>query len=470
MSSSASNPSENRLLEVYGDLLFDLCNSMLWDWSNAQVAFKKISESLQNSLQHTSPSHFQQNERAYVLQSSISFLRNFSVDHAKRLDKHEQLSLDSLKPGMDRQKMLSHFFQRLQDDEKLILLLKDKYGLPFSDISSALSLPEGTLKVRRSQSIRSLANWIWGEPQLSDQDRCFELDFNLSDILDGTLPLNSRRELDQHAASCNRCKDILAWSSSLSRALAEEPRASLPIPIRKADFSQVLPRATILGQARSWWMRLPWYLRSSSEGLAIVGVILLAISLIPKVRSLYERSLERGIEAYQLNTQGTGTQNNPITPTGTGELVKNAEEDQNQFLSADQDESNDGTEEPDSNESDDASESQGYQKNPHIWRFNIKTDNLEEAQALVRKTIKDELPHSASRNDQGITAPGGIQFDILVPENSINTLKAKLEKLAQPKPAELKDTPGEAFSWYKSRAKGKIPKGKTRLVIWLTQY
>jgi hypothetical protein len=70
----------------------------------------------------------------------------------------------------------------------------------------------------------------------------------------------------------------------------------------------------------------------------------------------------------------------------------------------------------------------------------------------------------------GIEAPGGIQFDLIVPQTIIPDLKQALEKIAPAPPKELADSPfGETFTWYKKKTKTPIAVGQTHLVIWLAQ-
>jgi hypothetical protein len=47
-------------------------------------------------------------------------------------------------------------------------------------------------------------------------------------------------------------------------------------------------------------------------------------------------------------------------------------------------------------------------------------------------------------------------------------LKHRLEKIS-PQHAVLKGAAGEPFSWFKSKSRAKLPEGKTRVVIWLSQ-
>jgi hypothetical protein len=79
-------------------------------------------------------------------------------------------------------------------------------------------------------------------------------------------------------------------------------------------------------------------------------------------------------------------------------------------------------------------------------------------------------PAVPSQQIKGVNAPGGIQFDLLVPQSAVARLKQELLQLAPPPPDGLADTPaGETFTWYKIKSKRKIPAGKARVVIWISQ-
>ena len=70
----------------------------------------------------------------------------------------------------------------------------------------------------------------------------------------------------------------------------------------------------------------------------------------------------------------------------------------------------------------------------------------------------------------GIEAPGGIQFDLIVPQTVIPDLKQALEKIAPAPPKDQEGSPfGETFTWYKKKSKNPLAVGQTHVVIWLAQ-
>jgi DNA-directed RNA polymerase specialized sigma24 family protein len=46
-------------------------------------------------------------------------------------------------------------------EDQILLLLRDKHGIPYSEIASALRSPEESLKVKRQQALRTLEEWLW---------------------------------------------------------------------------------------------------------------------------------------------------------------------------------------------------------------------------------------------------------------------------------------------------------------------
>ena len=148
-----------RIVKNYGDLLFDLCESVLWNSVNAQLAFRSIIKEIR-SRRERQP--FLDYERAWVLRIACERLRAYSRRHGRRLTPSEQIEIDASDNVSQRFKKFESYFHRLGVDEKLVLLLKDKYGIPFPEIASAVNAPEDSLKIRRQQALRTLEDWLWG--------------------------------------------------------------------------------------------------------------------------------------------------------------------------------------------------------------------------------------------------------------------------------------------------------------------
>ncbi len=154
---SAGGPVE-RVVQLYGDLLFDLCESVLWSPANAQLALRAILKAIRRKHRGHG---FTEYERAWVLQIACDKLVDLASRHGRRLTPSEQIQLDSAQNAGLRLKQLDAYFHRLLAEDQILLLLRDKYGIPYPEIASALALPEGTLKIRRTQALRSLEEWLW---------------------------------------------------------------------------------------------------------------------------------------------------------------------------------------------------------------------------------------------------------------------------------------------------------------------
>lgn len=148
----------DQVVHLYGDLVFDLCQSVLWSPSNAQSAFRAV---LKEVKKRHSENHFSVHERAWILRLACEHLQLVYGRMARRLTAPEQIKLDSGASAGSRLKHFESYFHRLHVEDQILLLLKDKYGLPYPEIATVLGAPEGSLKVRRQQALRALEEWIW---------------------------------------------------------------------------------------------------------------------------------------------------------------------------------------------------------------------------------------------------------------------------------------------------------------------
>lgn len=147
-------------MQTYGDLLYDLCESVLWSPSGAPAAFRSVLKELKRQKRLN---HYQSFERAWVLRVASQKLKQLSIAQSRKLTPSEQIMLDSTLNMNARFKQFDSYFHRLNTDEQLLLLLRDKYGIPYPEIAAALALPEGSLKMRRQQALRALEGWLWNE-------------------------------------------------------------------------------------------------------------------------------------------------------------------------------------------------------------------------------------------------------------------------------------------------------------------
>lgn len=152
--------SEHFLLK-YGDLLYDLCESVLWTPTHAQFAFRSILKKLESE---SKSQKYSQYERSWVLQVTYEKLLSLCQKHGRRVSAQDQIELDANEDIENRLKQFEKFFHRLLPEDKILLILKDKYKIPFQEISSAMITPVGSLKMRRQQALRTLEEWLWTNP------------------------------------------------------------------------------------------------------------------------------------------------------------------------------------------------------------------------------------------------------------------------------------------------------------------
>ncbi len=487
---SPGAPSLETLVQSYGDLLFDLCESVLWSPVNAQVAFRAMVQEIRRSQKNSVEARFERFERAWVLRLACDRLRSFADRHARRITPSEQLELDSQNTASARLHHFDHYFHRLSTEDQLLLLLKDKHGLPLTEIEAALGAPSASLKIRHQQALRALEEWIWDTADGSiAPSECFKWHTRASDILgssggaespgEETIPARTAelRAAEAHLRDCGTCGERFKHYRLLLNTLAHQPRSTLPVPIRKAPLAASLPRLDMSAVGRSRWESLPWYVRTAAEATGIISMILIAIVAAPRLRNLYNQATERRLSEFaelfrrgDLGTDEVASLNVPASARG-----KVAGADGADFETEGEDE--EAT--PEEEVSEDPKESVSFETetgekirvgNSEIWRFSLKTDSPAELRPKIVEAITSLRVAEDTPGIGGIEAPGGIQFDLIVPKGVIPALRGKLQKLAPKAPPELASSPaGTTFTWYKNRSKRPIPSGKTRIVIWISQ-
>lgn len=148
-----------QVVRLYGDLIFDLCTSTLRNGAGAQFAFRSIVKELKSTARRDA---YETHQRAWALRVTIQQLRMLQPSHGVRLTPDELIALDS-ETNLDRRlAQFDRYFQRIPLDDQVLLLLRDKYGIPYPEIAAAVGLPEGSLQVQRRQALRALEESIWG--------------------------------------------------------------------------------------------------------------------------------------------------------------------------------------------------------------------------------------------------------------------------------------------------------------------
>ena len=281
---------------------------------------------------------------------------------------------------------------------------------------------------------------------------CFEALNRMTDAFDGLLSPKVRHAFDDHVARCEDCRTHGEHLRELLRVLHNQPRAVMPIDLREDPLSFPIRRLRrLLSNPRAVWRELPVAVRLLVEGITIAAVVILGIRLGPVAREMYEARMEKRLQTM-IAAEDLSNQAVPLI-RGKGDA------DEGEELSSSEGESEN---------------SSGVEVDPEvqvgkseIWRFNLKTDAPTIVRGQILKALKDIGVPETTPGIGGVEAPGGIQFDLLVPQAVISPLKTQLEHLAGTPSENLPFS--ETFTWYKNRSKKPIPSGMSRVVIWLSQ-
>lgn len=144
-------------LQTYGDLVFDFIHSLVPDPETGQIFFREILQKLKTQKKKDA---YHRYEKAWVMRIACETL----------LDQHDYFRIQSLpeqriqldaQPPAVKMTQFETYFHRLDLMDQMLLLLKDKMDFTYAEIASILSTPEGSLKVRRQQALRTLEEWLW---------------------------------------------------------------------------------------------------------------------------------------------------------------------------------------------------------------------------------------------------------------------------------------------------------------------
>lgn len=299
---------------------------------------------------------------------------------------------------------------------------------------------------------------------------CFEWSCLTSDYLDGTLIGAKKRAADQHLENCPHCEIKFSRYRQLLNAINNQNRAQLLSQVNPVGwYEQVLK-----------WLKphptkhhsTPWFIRGSVEGIGMAVVVLGIVVAIPKLKTFYDLQRQKRLSAYldplqsPLSVSEMSADNPPVTSLG----APNTEALESEFET---DEAHEDIPPP-SPQKPLLSTQLG-----EIWRFGIKTPSPKELRPEILKVLQSVQAEFSPLKKGGVEAPGGIQFDALIPKDKSLALKDQLQELARlhqseppegatPAAAEV-NTSHAQFTWYKNRAKKPMPAGKTRVIIWLSQ-
>jgi hypothetical protein len=88
---------------------------------------------------------------------------------------------------------------------------------------------------------------------------------------------------------------------------------------------------------------------------------------------------------------------------------------------------------------------------------------------VIQALIEMNIPNTTV-GINGMQVPGGIEFDLVLPQSAVPNIKKALQKLTpHSNDSQDESSASESFSWYKVKSKRKLPEGKSQVVIWLAQ-
>lgn len=331
---------------------------------------------------------------------------------------------------------------------------------------------------------------------------CFDWHNRISEYLDSALSPVTKRQADLHLDHCLACLNRLKHHQEILRALSQAPRERVSASLRRNPLIHLsllegssekitpLPEETtplrwdkrLLFLNKSYHWQGKWYLQAGIEGFGIMLVLLVAVSLFPKVRGIYEKNIERRLEAFNLpDTDISSIKNLPLVRGKDASGIQTGDD----FSESEHEDSPDATETETAGAS--ITGAEGNTTHPpragkaEIWRFNLRADNAKEVRPKIIQILSEQGVGATTKGIGGREAPGGIQFDLLVPSVKIDKINEALQKLASMTPSpktriygggsgnsESNNSP-KNFTWFKNKSKATLPQGFTRVVIWVSQ-
>lgn len=283
---------------------------------------------------------------------------------------------------------------------------------------------------------------------------CFDIRNHMNDWIDGSMGSKTQDLFEKHINHCKDCESENQHIRALIEILHKQPRAQMPAELRSAPLAFRVPVFARFKNFKLFWKELPAPTRLLTEGVLIAAVVILGVQLGPQIRTIYEKNLDERLEKM-IRAEDYETADVPLA------RGKNDAESGTVALNDDHETFQDDAEVGNSGE-------EMHVGKGEIWRFNVKTDSPSLVRSKIMKSFGEIGIPQSTEGFSGVEAPGGIQFDLLVPTNSVPSIKSNLEKMAA-QPNDSSVNFNDAFTWYKNRSKKPIPNGMTRVVIWLSQ-
>lgn len=353
---------------------------------------------------------------------------------------------------------------------------------------------------------------------VNDRNSCFGLHLRLSDYLDEKVASSEKATIDRHLKDCSKCAERMEHYAVIREKISAPHFGITPSSKEAASNAADLLKSLEESKKRSWvsrerWARAPWYIRTGAETFGVSALILLVIVIGPRLRTFYEKSMERRLESFDLAEVSTvvvpgepeiGSADDSLEPESPDTEAETLDDRASDWFSSSPDitSSHEVPREkttdwesllaqlssnpplPSTDEDTTSQLSAESVPNPstlkigssEIWRFYVKTDSPKELRPRIQALLEDlkiaeQLPPVDRAALSGIEAPGGIQFNFLAPVTAVPELMTKMQQLSSTLsvPDTQEAQTRQTFTWYKSKSKKTIPAGQARVVIWLSQ-
>ncbi len=406
-----------------------------------------VQKDIQKTIRKQAPIQTYQNyERPFVFKIAYQSIIDRFHSAPTPTYSNKEIQLDTEGSVQEKLNQFYFYFNRLSLEQKALLIFKYQFEFKLSEIASIMNASEGAIQLKIDFAIHALEDWIFQGQRTSQ----------------------------------SKTKVISTIQQPMESTLRQTKQPS------ESD-------------SKSRWKRTPWFLRSGAESLMFAVAILLVVIMIPKMKSFYEKSLEKRLDSFDL-ADLNATQDemavlkaNLLKNTvfgrpecentyeklpkigckknGSAIYAKTASENDELKFVFSSDEiitaSDSRTLASLPNEEEDAEEIRVGQS--EIWRFNIRTDSPEDLREMVKEYLDSLGQDRTLAGSDGIKAPGGIQFNLLLPREYVSELKNKMHLFAKSYVGDPNSTVSDTFTWYKIKSRKRIPSGKTRVVIWLSQ-
>jgi len=172
------------LTEVYQKKIFNLAYRMTGNYDDAsdmaQEALIRIFKSIGNFKEQSSFSTWIYRITTNVCLDELRRKKNkkvFSLDeeiHADDGEIQRQIMSDDPQPDEvvekeELKRIVNNAINNLQDDQKLVITLRDIQGLSYEEISNVLECPVGTVKSRINRARQALKNILMSKRELLNE-------------------------------------------------------------------------------------------------------------------------------------------------------------------------------------------------------------------------------------------------------------------------------------------------------------